>query len=245
MQMSVPDATDISKEPQKVLDMYGPDVQRPGSFARHCLLARRFLERGVRYVQLFHAGWDQHQNLPTQLEVQCRDTDQPSAALVKDLEQRGLLDDTLVIWGGEFGRTVFCQGDPTAKKYGRDHHPRASRSGWRAAASSRARPTARPTSSAYGVVKDRVDAHDFQATILHLLGIDHKRLTFKYQGRHFRLTDVQRQGGQGDPGVTGVPKSQPVEGGPHPPAPSPKGEGEPEASGDVTPMDMPPAPPPL
>ena len=190
MQMSVPDATDITKEPQKVLDMYGPDVRRPGSFARHCLLARRFLERGVRYVQLFHAGWDQHQNLPTQLEVQCRDTDQASAALVKDLEQRGLLDDTLVVWGGEFGRTVFCQGDPTAKKFGRDHHPRAFTI-WMAGGGIKPGTTYGETDEfGHGVVKDGVDAHDFQATILHLLGIDHKRLTFKYQGRHFRLTDV-------------------------------------------------------
>ena len=190
MQMSVPDATDITKEPQKVLDMYGPDVRRPGSFARHCLLARRFLERGVRYVQLFHAGWDQHQNLPTQLEVQCRDTDQASAALVKDLEQRGLLDDTLVIWGGEFGRTVFCQGDPKAKKYGRDHHPRAF-TVWMAGGGVKPGTTYGETDEfGFGVVKDAVNAHDFQATILHLLGIDHKKLTFKYQGRHFRLTDV-------------------------------------------------------
>ena len=190
MQMSVPDATDITKEPQKVLDMYGPDVKRPGSFARHCLLARRFLERGVRYVQLFHAGWDQHQNLPTQLEIQCRDTDQASAALVKDLEQRGLLDDTLVIWGGEFGRTVFCQGDPKAKKFGRDHHPRAF-TVWMAGGGIKPGTTYGETDEfGHGVVKDGVDAHDFQATILHLLGIDHERLTFKYQGRHFRLTDV-------------------------------------------------------
>lgn len=124
MQASVPELIDISKEPKHVLDMYGPDVHRQGSFARNCLLARRLAERGVRYIQLFHAGWDQHRNLPTQLEVQCRDTDQPSAALVKDLKQRGLLDDTLVIWGGEFGRTVFVQGDMTAKDHGRDHHPR-------------------------------------------------------------------------------------------------------------------------
>lgn len=190
MQMSVPEATDISKEPQKVLDLYGPDVKRPGSFARHCLLARRFLERGVRYVQLFHAGWDQHQNLPTQLAVQCRDTDQPSAALVKDLEQRGLLDDTLVIWGGEFGRTVFCQGNPKAKVFGRDHHPRCFTI-WMAGGGIKPGMSYGETDDfGYSVAKDPVPIHDFQATILHLLGIDHKRLTFKYQGRHYRLTDV-------------------------------------------------------
>src|SRR5207245_11165520 len=124
MQTSLPELAAVSKGQKDILDMYGPDVQRPGSFARHCLLARRLIERGVRYVQLMHAGWDQHSNLPTQLEVQCRDTDQPSAALVKDLKQRGLLDDTLVIWGGEFGRTVFVQGSTKEKEYGRDHHPR-------------------------------------------------------------------------------------------------------------------------
>ncbi len=190
MQTSVPEVADISKEPQKVLDMYGPDVKRPGSFARHCLLARRFAERGVRFIQLFHAGWDQHQNLPTQLEVQCRDTDQPSAALVKDLEARGLLDETLVIWGGEFGRTTFCQGDPKAKKYGRDHHPRCFTI-WMAGGGVKAGSVYGETDDfAYNVVKDGVDAHDLQATVLHLLGIDHTRLTFKYQGRHYRLTDV-------------------------------------------------------
>jgi hypothetical protein len=190
MQTSVPEVADVRKEPEKVLDMYGPDVKRPGSFARNCLLARRFLERGVRYVQLFHAGWDQHTNLPTQLEVQCRDTDRPSAALVRDLEQRGLLDETLVIWAGEFGRTVFVQGDPKAKAYGRDHHPRCFTI-WMAGGGVKPGLTYGETDDfAYNVVKDPVGVHDFQATILHLLGIDHKRLTFKYQGRHYRLTDV-------------------------------------------------------
>jgi hypothetical protein len=190
MQSSVPEVADLSKEPRKVLEMYGPDVMRPGSFARNCLLARRFAERGVRFIQLFHAGWDQHQNLPTQLEVQCRDTDQPSAALVKDLEARGLLDETLVIWGGEFGRTTFCQGDMNAKKYGRDHHPKAF-SIWMAGGGIKGGIRYGETDDfAYNVVKDPVDPHDFQATILHLLGIDHTKLTFKYQGRHYRLTDV-------------------------------------------------------
>jgi hypothetical protein len=190
MQTSVPEVADVSKEPTKVLDMYGPDVHRRGSFARNCLLARRFLERGVRYVQLFHAGWDQHQNLPTQLKVQCQDTDQPSAALVRDLEARGLLDETLVIWGGEFGRTVFVQGNPQAKAYGRDHHPRCFTI-WMAGGGIKPGMTYGATDDfGYNVAKDPVHVHDFQATILHCLGIYHKRLTFKYQGRHYRLTDV-------------------------------------------------------
>jgi hypothetical protein len=193
MQMSVPDVADISKEPRAVLDSYGPDVYRPGSFARHCLLARRFLERGVRYVQLFHAGWDQHRNLPTQLKVQCVDTDQPSAALVRDLEARGLLDDTLVIWGGEFGRTTFCQGNPNEKQFGRDHHPRCFTL-WMAGGGVKPGTSYGETDDfAYNVAKDPVHVHDFQATILHLLGIDHTRLTFKFQGRHYRLTDVHGQ----------------------------------------------------
>src|SRR5262249_47781759 len=190
MQSSVPEVADISKEPQRVLDMYGPDVRRPGSFARNCLLARRFLERGVRYVQLFHAGWDQHRNLPTQLKVQCQDTDQPSAALVRDLEARGLLEDTLVIWGGEFGRTSFVQGSTSEKQYGRDHHPRCFTI-WMAGGGVKPGTSYGETDDfAYNVAKDGVHVHDLQATILHLLGIDHKKLTFKYQGRHYRLTDV-------------------------------------------------------
>jgi hypothetical protein len=190
MQTSVPEVTDLSREPQKILDMYGPDVKRPGSFARNCLLARRFLEKGVRYIQLFHAGWDQHQNLPTQLAIQCKDTDQPSAALVKDLEARGLLKDTLVIWGGEFGRTAFCQGDPNAKKHGRDHHPRCFTL-WLAGAGVKAGLSYGATDDfGYNVTSDGVHIHDFQATILHILGIDHTKLTFKFQGRHYRLTDV-------------------------------------------------------
>jgi hypothetical protein len=190
MQTSVPELADVTTEPKHILDLYGPDVLRPGSFARNCLLARRFAERGVRFIQLFHAGWDQHRNLPTQLEIQCRDTDQPSAALVQDLKQRGLLEDTLVIWGGEFGRTVFVQGDPNAKEYGRDHHPRCFTI-WMAGGGIAPGVTYGETDEyAYNVAKDPVPVHDFQATLLHLLGIDHTRLTFKYQGRHFRLTDV-------------------------------------------------------
>jgi Protein of unknown function (DUF1501) len=191
MQTSVPTLTDLSSEPQAVLDLYGPDVRRPGSFAANCLLARRLSERGVRYVQLIHAGWDQHNNLPTQLKIQCRDTDQPSAALVKDLKQRGLLDETLVIWGGEFGRTVFGQGDINNKKqHGRDHHPRCFTL-WMAGGGVKPGIAYGETDEyCYNVVKDAVHVHDFQATVLHLMGIDHTRLTFKYQGRHFRLTDV-------------------------------------------------------
>jgi hypothetical protein len=191
MQSSVPALADLSKEPDRILNLYGPDVRRPGSFAANCLLARRLVEQGVRYVQLIHAGWDQHTNLPTQLAVQCRDTDQPSAALVKDLAQRGLLEDTLVIWGGEFGRTVFGQGDIDNKKqHGRDHHPRCFTI-WMAGGGIKPGITYGETDDfAYNVAKDPVHVHDWQATVLHLLGIDHKRLTFKFQGRHYRLTDV-------------------------------------------------------
>jgi hypothetical protein len=200
MQSSVPELADISKEPKHILDMYGPDVTRPGSYARNCLLARRLVERGVRYVQLLHAGWDQHQNLPTQLKIQCLDTDQPSAALVKDLKQRGLLEDTLIIWGGEFGRTVFCQGDPNAKQYGRDHHPRCFTI-WMAGGGIKPGITYGETDDfAYNVAKDPVHVHDFQATLLHLLGIEHTKLTFKFQGRYYRLTDVF---GKVVPGIVG------------------------------------------
>lgn len=191
MQTSVPSLVDLSTEPKHVLDLYGPDVMRPGSFARNCLLARRLAERGVRFIQLLHSGWDQHRNLPTQLIEQCKDTDQPSAGLVQDLKQRGLLDDTLVLWGGEFGRTVFCQGDIEDKKsHGRDHHPRCFTI-WMAGGGVKAGVSYGKTDDwSYNVVENPVHIHDLQATILHLLGIDHERLTFKYQGRHFRLTDV-------------------------------------------------------
>jgi hypothetical protein len=191
MQTSVPALTDLTGEPKHILDLYGPDVHRPGSFAANCLLARRLAERGVRYVQLIHAGWDQHNNLPTQLKIQCQDTDQPSAALVKDLKQRGLLDDTLVIWGGEFGRTVFGQGDINNKKqHGRDHHGRCFTI-WMAGAGIKPGITYGETDDyCYNVAKDPVHVYDFQATLLHCLGIEHTKLTFKFQGRHFRLTDV-------------------------------------------------------
>jgi hypothetical protein len=194
MQTSVPELLDLATEPAHVLNLYGPDVARPGSFARNCLLARRLVERGVRFVQLLHSGWDQHSNLPTQLVEQCRDTDQPSAGLVQDLQQRGLLEDTLVVWGGEFGRTVFCQGDINNKtKHGRDHHPRCYTI-WLAGGGIKPGTIHGQTDDfSYNIVKDPVHIHDLQATVLHLMGIDHERLTFKYQGRHFRLTDVAGQ----------------------------------------------------
>jgi arylsulfatase A-like enzyme len=194
MQTSVPELTDFSDETAATLEMYGPQVKEPGTFAHHCLMARRLIERGVRCVQLMHAGWDQHGSLTTELYTQCKDTDQPSAALVKDLKARGLLDETLVIWGGEFGRTPFLQGNINDRpKWGRDHHPYAF-SLWMAGGG------VKPGIS-YGesdelgmsVAKDPVHVHDFQATLLHLLGIDHERLTFKFQGRYFRLTDVHGQ----------------------------------------------------
>ncbi len=192
MQTSVPELTDISKESRAVLDMYGPDVERKGSYAHNCLLARRLLERGVRFVQLMHSGWDQHQNISTQLEQQCRDTDQPSAALVKDLKQRGLLDDTIVLWAGEFGRTVFVQGDVNrADAHGRDHFG-SCYSLWAAGGGFKGGLVHGETDDyCYNVVKDPVSVHDMQATILNQLGFDHTRLTYPYQGRDFRLTDVE------------------------------------------------------
>lgn len=191
MQTSVPDLTDISKEPASVLELYGPDVHKKGSYAHNCLLARRLIERGVTFVQLMHSGWDQHQNLSTQLALQCRDTDQPSAGLVRDLAQRGLLDETIVLWAGEFGRTVFVQGDinnPNA--HGRDHFGQAY-SVWLAGGGFKGGYTYGETDDyCYSVVRDPVSGNDLQATILRQLGIDHERFTYRYQGRDFRLTDV-------------------------------------------------------
>jgi uncharacterized protein (DUF1501 family) len=190
MQASVPDLLDFRNEPKAVLDMYGPDVLTPGSFANNCLIARRLAERGVRFTQLMHAGWDQHNNLFTQLEMQCRDTDQPSAALVKDLKQRGLLDDTLVIWGGEFGRTPFGQNQQGQGYKGRDHFGRAY-SWWLAGGGVKKGHVYGETDDyGWNVAKDSVHIHDMQATLLHLCGINHEALTFRYQGRQFRLTDV-------------------------------------------------------
>jgi hypothetical protein len=190
MQTSVPDLTDLSKEPASTFELYGPESKKPGTFAYNCLLARRLAERDVRFIQLYHMGWDQHENLPTQIRAQCADTDQPSAALVQDLKVRGMLDDTLIIWGGEFGRTVYCQGKLTADNYGRDHHPRCF-SIWMAGGGVKKGITHGETDDfSYNIVRDPVHVHDLNATVQHLMGIDHTRLTYKYQGRHFRLTDV-------------------------------------------------------
>lgn len=190
MQSSIPEATDFSDEPQHVLDDYGPDAKNPGSFAANCLLARRLAERGVRFIQLYHQGWDHHGGLPKGIRNQCRQTDQPSAALIQDLKRTGLLDDTLVVWGGEFGRTNYCQGKLTATSFGRDHHPRCF-SIWMAGGGIKPGTTYGSTDEyGYNIVDNGVHVHDLQATILHQLGIDHERLTYKYQGRQFRLTDV-------------------------------------------------------
>lgn len=190
MQTSVPDLTDLSREPQSVLDLYGPDVKTPGSFAYNCLLARRMAERGVRFTQVYHRGWDQHGNLPKRIREQCQDTDQPSAGLVKDLKQRGLLDDTLVLWGGEFGRTVYSQGKIEKENYGRDHHGRCY-SIWMAGGGIRGGMSYGKTDDyCYNVAEDPVHVHDQNATLLHCLGLDHEKLTYRFQGRDYRLTDI-------------------------------------------------------
>ncbi len=190
MQSSVPDLMDLKDEPEHILESYGPDVLQPGSFARNCLLARRLAERGVRFIQLYHRDWDHHGGLDDRLPKMALDTDQPGAALVKDLKQRGLLDDTLVIWGGEFGRTPYAQGNAHREKYGRDHHGKAF-SIWMAGGGIRAGMSYGETDDfGFNVVDRPVHIHDFQATILHCLGIDHTRLTYRFQGRQFRLTDV-------------------------------------------------------
>jgi len=190
MQASAPEATDTSSESDATFELYGAGARDPGTFAANCLLARRLVERGVRFVQLFHQGWDQHGGLPGGIAHQCRQTDQASAALVQDLAARGLLDDTLVIWGGEFGRTAYCQGRMTAGDYGRDHHPRCF-SMWLAGGGVRAGHVHGATDEfSYNIVDGGVHVHDLHATVLHLLGIDHERLTWLHQGRHFRLTDV-------------------------------------------------------
>jgi len=190
MQSSVPELADLSKEPARTFELYGPDARKPGTFAANCLLARRMAERGVRFIQLFHRGWDQHNELPKQIQGQARDTDQASAGLVVDLKERGLLKDTLVVWGGEFGRTVYCQGKLTADNYGRDHHPRCFTM-WLAGGGVKPGITFGETDDyCYNIVKDPVHVHDMHATILRTLGIDHTKLTYKFQGRNFRLTDV-------------------------------------------------------
>lgn len=190
MQASVPELTNIADEPQSILDLYGPEVTKPGTYASQCLLARRLVERGVRFVQLFHMGWDQHGNLPKDIRLQCYDTDQASAALVKDLDSRGLLDETLIVWGGEFGRTTYCQGELKPDTYGRDHHPGCF-SIWMAGGGIKPGISYGATDDfSYNIVENPVEVHDLHATMLHLLGIDHERLTFRVQGRDYRLTDV-------------------------------------------------------
>ena len=190
MQDSVPEALDTRDEPERTWDLYGPESKKPGTYAANCLLARRLCERGVRFIQLYHQGWDQHGGLPGGLSRQCKDTDQASAALVLDLKQRGLLDDTLIIWGGEFGRTNYSQGKLTAKNYGRDHHPRCFTM-WMAGGGVRAGTVFGETDEfGYNIASDPIHVHDLHATMLHLLGIDHERLTYRYQGRRYRLTDV-------------------------------------------------------
>ncbi len=189
MQSSIPEATGIEDELQHVLDLYGPDVKTPGTFAANCLQARRLAERGVRFIQLYHQDWDHHGGLPGALPRLCRETDQPAAALIKDLKQRGLLDDTLVVWGGEFGRTNYCQGKIQAN-FGRDHHPRCF-TAWMAGGGVKAGSVFGETDEfGYNIVRDGVHIHDFHATLMHLLGIDHERLTYKFQGRRYRLTDI-------------------------------------------------------
>jgi len=190
MQTSVPELANVSGETEATFDLYGPDARKPGTFAANCLLARRLAERDVRFIQLYHRGWDQHGNLPKEISVLCRETDQPAAALIKDLKQRGMLDETLVVWAGEFGRSVYSQGNLTKDNYGRDHHPRCF-SIWMAGGGIRGGITHGETDDySYNVNRDPVHVHDLQATILHCLGIYHEKLTFKYQGRHHRLTDV-------------------------------------------------------
>ncbi len=190
MQTAVPEVTDLSDEPDSVIDMYGPEARVPGSFAANCLLARRLAERDVRFIQLYHQGWDQHGNLPKDIRIMARSVDQPTAALVRDLRRRGLLEDTLVIWGGEFGRTNYSQGKLTKDDYGRDHHPRCFTI-WMAGGGVKKGFTYGETDDlGYNIVRDPVHVHDFQATLLHMLGIDHERLVFKQQGRRYRLTDV-------------------------------------------------------
>jgi hypothetical protein len=190
MQASVPELTDLSKEPASTFDLYGEDARKPGTYAANCVLARRLAERGVRFIQLYHRDWDHHAGLPEGLPKRCKDVDRASAGLVTDLAQRGLLEDTLVIWGGEFGRTVYCQGRLTATDYGRDHHGRCFTM-WMAGGGIKPGLSFGATDEySYNVTEDPVHVHDVQATVLHCLGIDHRRLTYRFQGRDFRLTDV-------------------------------------------------------
>jgi len=190
MQTSVPELTDLSNEPASTFELYGEDARKPGTYAANCLLARRLAERGVRFIQLYHRGWDQHNDLPRDIALQCQGVDQASAGLVQDLKQRGMLDDTLVIWGGEFGRTVYCQGKLSATNYGRDHHPRCFTMWMAGGGVKRGCSIGQTDDYCYSIVQDPVHIHDIQATVLNSLGVDHTKLTYKFQGRHFRLTDV-------------------------------------------------------
>ena len=190
MQTSVPEVMDVSKEPDYIFDMYGEDSKNPGTFAANCLLARKLVEKDVKFIQLYHQGWDQHGNLNKDIKIQCKETDQASAALIKDLKQRGLLEDTLVIWGGEFGRTSYTQGFIDNEGYGRDHHPRCFTIFMAGAGIKKGITIGASDEFGYNLAQDPVHVHDFQATIMHLLGVDHERLTFKHQGRRYRLTDV-------------------------------------------------------
>jgi len=193
MQTSVPDVMDVSKEPESVFDLYGPDAKKPGTFAANCILARRLAERNVRFIQLYHQGWDHHGGLPGGIRNECKKTDQPCAALITDLKARGLLDDTIVVWGGEFGRTAYSQGKLTATDYGRDHHPRCFTM-WMAGGGFKPGFSFGETDEfSYNTAVDPVHVHDFQVTMLHQLGIDHEQLIFKHQGRRYRLTDVHGQ----------------------------------------------------
>jgi hypothetical protein len=190
MQASVPELTDFSNESESVLASYGPEVRTPGTYAANCLLARRLAERDVRFIQLFHMGWDHHGGLPPAVRGQCSDTDQPTAALIKDLKQRGLLEDTLIVWGGEFGRTIYSQGAITETSYGRDHHPRCFTMLLAGAGLKKGLTYGATDEFCYNITENPVHVHDLNATILHLMGVDHTRLTYRYQGRDFRLTDV-------------------------------------------------------
>ncbi len=190
MQTSVPEIMDTSGEPEHIYKSYGPDSKIPGTYAANCLLARKLIEKDVKFIQLYHQGWDQHGNLPKAIAKQCKETDQPTAALIMDLKQRGLLEDTLVIWGGEFGRTNYSQGELTTTNFGRDHHPKCFTLFMAGAGVKKGMIYGSTDDFGYNIVENPVHVHDFQATIMHLLGVDHERLTFKYQGRNFRLTDV-------------------------------------------------------
>jgi hypothetical protein len=190
MQASVPELTDLSDEPDSVFERYGPDSRTPGTFAANCLLARRLAERDVRFIEVFHRGWDMHTQLPQRIKTQAKDVDQPQAALIHELKERGMLDETLVVWGGEFGRTVFCQGRLTEETYGRDHHPKCFTI-WMAGGGVKPGLTYGESDDfGFNITKNPVHIHDLHATMLHLLGVDHTKLTFPFQGRNFRLTDV-------------------------------------------------------